>query len=132
MNSRTPSMFSNRTIGFYLGLAAGVMAIVSLVAYAMYAVAAGSYNVWVIAPLVLVVLAQAATIPLDNDWLIAVTPADRHDRMVCVRHGMHVYVRRPFHESEHVRRPEPVRSGHDGDRADRSHRADAHGVVVHA
>ena len=51
------------------------MAIVSLVAYAMYAVAAGSYNVWVIAPLVLVVLAQAATIPLDNDWLIAVTPA---------------------------------------------------------
>ena len=54
-------MFSNRTIGFYLGLAAGVMAIVSLVAYAMYAVAAGSYNVWVIAPLVLVVLAQAAT-----------------------------------------------------------------------
>ena len=73
MNSRTPSMFSNRTIGFYLGLAAGVMAIVSLVAYAMYAVAAGSYNVWVIAPLVLVVLAQAATIPLDNDWLIAVT-----------------------------------------------------------
>lgn len=75
MNSRTPSMFSNRTIGFYLGLAAGVMAIVSLVAYAMYAVAAGSYNVWVIAPLVLVVLAQAATIPLDNDWLIAVTPA---------------------------------------------------------
>ena len=52
MNSRTPSMFSNRTIGFYLGLAAGVMAIVSLVAYAMYAVAAGSYNVWVIAPLV--------------------------------------------------------------------------------
>ena len=35
-------MFSNRTIGFYLGLAAGVMAIVSLVAYAMYAVAAGS------------------------------------------------------------------------------------------
>ena len=72
MNSRTPSMFSNRTIGFYLGLAAGVMAIVSLVAYAMYAVAAGSYNVWVIAPLVLVVLAQAATIPLDNDWLIAV------------------------------------------------------------
>ena len=68
-------MFSNRTIGFYLGLAAGVMAIVSLVAYAMYAVAAGSYNVWVIAPLVLVVLAQAATIPLDNDWLIAVTPA---------------------------------------------------------
>lgn len=57
MNSRTPSMFSNRTIGFYLGLAAGVMAIVSLVAYAMYAVAAGSYNVWVIAPLVLVVLA---------------------------------------------------------------------------
>ena len=57
-------MFSNRTIGFYLGLAAGVMAIVSLVAYAMYAVAAGSYNGWVIAPLVLVVLAQAATIPL--------------------------------------------------------------------
>ena len=41
MNSRTPSMFSDRTIGFYLGLAAGVMAIVSLVAYAMYAVAAG-------------------------------------------------------------------------------------------
>lgn len=75
MNSRTPSMFSDRTIGFYLGLAAGVMAIVSLVAYAMYAVAAGSYNVWVIAPLVLVVLAQAATIPLDNDWLIAATPA---------------------------------------------------------
>lgn len=36
-------MFSDRTIGFYLGLAAGVMAIVSLVAYAMYAVAAGSY-----------------------------------------------------------------------------------------
>ena len=68
-------MFSDRTIGFYLGLAAGVMAIVSLVAYAMYAVAAGSYNVWVIAPLVLVVLAQAATIPLDNDWLIAATPA---------------------------------------------------------
>lgn len=30
---------------------------------------------WVIAPLVLVVLAQAATIPLDNDWLIAATPA---------------------------------------------------------
>lgn len=131
MNSRTPSMFSNRTIGFYLGLAAGVMAIVSLVAYAMYAVAAGSYNVWVIAPLVLVVLAQAATIPLTmtGDCRNA---GDRHDRMVCVRHGMHVYVRRPFHESEHVRRPEPVRSGHDGDRADRSHRADAHGVVVHA
>lgn len=131
MNSRTPSMFSDRTIGFYLGLAAGVMAIVSLVAYAMYAVAAGSYNVWVIAPLVLVVLAQAATIPLDNDWLIAATPAIGMIAW-CVRHGMHVYVRRPFHESEHVRRPEPVRSGHDGDRADRSHRADAHGVVVHA
>lgn len=67
-------MFSNRTVGFYLGLAAGILTIVSLVTYFMYATAAGSYNALVIVPLIVVLASQLSTLVLENDWLVAVTP----------------------------------------------------------
>jgi hypothetical protein len=67
-------MFSNRTVGFYLGLAAGILTIVSLATYFMYAAAAGSYNALVIVPLIVVLVSQLSTLVIDNDWLVAVTP----------------------------------------------------------
>ncbi len=67
-------MFSNRTVGFYLGLAAGILTIVSLVTYFMYATAAKSYNALVIVPLIVVLASQLSTLVLDNDWLVAATP----------------------------------------------------------
>lgn len=67
-------MFSNRTVGFYIGLAAGILTIVSLVTYFMYATAAKSYNALVIVPLIVVLASQLSTLVLDNDWLVAATP----------------------------------------------------------
>ncbi len=67
-------MFSNRTVGFYLGLAAGILTIVSLATYFMYASAAGSYNALVIVPLIVVLVSQLSTLVIDNDWLVAATP----------------------------------------------------------
>ena len=67
-------MFSNRTVGFYLGLAAGILTIVSLATYFMYAAAAKSYNALVIVPLIVVLVSQLSTLVIDNDWLVAATP----------------------------------------------------------
>ncbi|MBT1171646.1 hypothetical protein JS536_11035 [Bifidobacterium sp. SO4] len=69
-------MFSNRTVGFYIGLVGGLAAIASLIVYFMYGNASGDgTSLWIVIPLLLVVAAQVITLFVDNDWIAAFAPA---------------------------------------------------------
>lgn len=75
-NNMLSGIFSNRTVGFYIGLAGGLAAIASLIVYCMYGKASGDgVNPWIIVSLLLVVAAEVATLFVDNDWVAALAPA---------------------------------------------------------
>lgn len=67
-------LFQNRTFGFWLNLAGGILALIGVVLYALYAADTGSSNVWVYAGLVAAAAASAAGLVIDNDLLAIAAP----------------------------------------------------------
>lgn len=67
--------FSGRAAGWYLALAGGVLALISIVFYAVYGAAAGERNLLIYLPLAAVVVLEVLSLFWENDWLIALAPA---------------------------------------------------------
>lgn len=66
---------SGRTMGFYLGLAGGVLAVIALILYVIYGNVTGERNMMVLLPLTAAAALQVVSIFVDSDELVIVSPA---------------------------------------------------------
>lgn len=66
--------FQERTVGFYLGLAGGVVSLVAFLFYIIYGNATGERNIWILLPLLAAVIIEIVEVMIDSDILTVLAP----------------------------------------------------------